>query len=295
MNHTIQFILGLDGGGTKTVARLVDLQTSMQWQVNAGATSLSNDYSLALASITDACGQLFEQAGCCAEQVSAVFGVAGAGDKSLVARLERDLVFKFAKLNVVSDAKTSLYGANAGHPVAVVALGTGSVGMRMDHNRNEKMIGGWGFCIGDEGGGAKLGYLAVQKLLLEMDLNGVAKSTLSLFVASQIGYSRHSILQWLAMAKPADFAALAPHIFTLKEECVVALEVLTAHATMIEKLIKRTCGSSDLPLVLMGGLAEPSQRLLSATYRNLIVPSKGNSLDGACLLAKQLCSPASIN
>ena len=129
MNHTIQFILGLDGGGTKTVARLVDLQTSMQWQVNAGATSLSNDYSLALASITDACGQLFEQAGCCAEQVSAVFGVAGAGDKSLVARLERDLVFKFAKLNVVSDAKTSLYGANAGHPVAVVALGTGSVGM----------------------------------------------------------------------------------------------------------------------------------------------------------------------
>ena len=48
---SIQYILGLDGGGTKTVARLVNLRTSMQWQVNAGATSLSNDYSLALSSI----------------------------------------------------------------------------------------------------------------------------------------------------------------------------------------------------------------------------------------------------
>ena len=98
MNHTIQFILGLDGGGTKTVARLVDLQTSMQWQVNAGATSLSNDYSLALASITDACRQLLEQAGCSAEQVSAVFGVAGAGDKSLVAKLERDLALQICQI-----------------------------------------------------------------------------------------------------------------------------------------------------------------------------------------------------
>lgn len=292
---SIQYILGLDGGGTKTVARLVNLRTSMQWQVNAGATSLSNDYSLALSSITDACEQLLAEAGCNAEQVSAVFGVAGAGDKSLVVKLLRDLPFNFAQLKVVSDAKTSLYGANAGQPVAVVALGTGSVGMRMDENRTEKMIGGWGFCIGDEGGGAKLGYLAVQKLLLEMDLNGVAKSTLSLYVASQIGYSRHSILQWLALAKPADFAKLAPHIFSLKDDCVVALEVLTAHVTMIEKLIKRTCGTSNLPLVLLGGLAEPSQALLSETYRNLIMPSKGNSLDGACLLAKQLCSPAITN
>ncbi|GAC33011.1 BadF/BadG/BcrA/BcrD ATPase family protein [Paraglaciecola polaris] len=295
MNNTSEFILGLDGGGTKTLARLINLTTEMQWQVSAGASSLSNDYSQALASVTDACRQLFAQASCQPEQVSTVFGLAGAGDKQLIAKLERDLPFDFADLQIVSDAKTSLYGANAGQPVAVVALGTGSVGMRMDHNGAEKMIGGWGFCIGDEGGGAKLGYLAVQKLLLEMDTNGVAKSVLSLYVASQIGYSRQSILQWLAMAKPADYAKLAPHIFTLRDSCVLALEVLTAHANMIEKLIKRTCGSSELPLVLMGGLAEPSHVLLSTTYRNLIMPSKGNSLDGACLLAKQLCSPAATN
>ncbi|WP_339767940.1 BadF/BadG/BcrA/BcrD ATPase family protein [uncultured Paraglaciecola sp.] len=295
MNNTVEYILGLDGGGTKTVARLVNLSSSMQWQVSVGPSSLSNDYSLALASITNACEQLLDQAGCKTQHVSAVFGLAGAGDRQLVAKLEQDLPFDFAYLEVVSDAKTSLYGANAGQPVAVVALGTGSVGMRMDLDGTEKMIGGWGFCIGDEGGGAKLGYLAVQKLLLEMDINGVAKSTLSLYVASQIGYSRQSILQWLAMAKPADYAKLAPHIFTLKDDCIVALEVLTAHANMIEKLIKRTCGASNLPLVLMGGLAEPSNELLSTTYRNLIMPTKGNSLDGACLLAKQLFSPSATN
>jgi glucosamine kinase len=282
---TIEFILGLDGGGTKTLARLIRLKDNRQWQSTQGATSLTNDYNLALKSVTDACEDLFALAGCQAQQVSAVFGVAGAGDGQVVGRFESDLGISFARLDIVSDAKISLYGANKGRPVAVVALGTGSVGMSMLADGSQRHIGGWGFCIGDEGGGAKLGYGAVQKLLFELDWYGCGKSRLGQLLAARVGACRGSALQWLAQAKPGDYAALAPEVFTLKDTCEVAREVLQAHVHQVEQLIDRTRADSALPLVLLGGLAGATKSLLSTQTKNMIIPAKGDALDGACLLA----------
>lgn len=289
MKTTIEYILGLDGGGTKTLARLIRLKDNRQWQSIQGATSLTNDYNVALKSVTQACEQLLALAGCQAQQVSAVFGVAGAGDSQVVDRFKMQLSIPFALLHIVSDAKISLYGANQGRPVAVVALGTGSVGMRMLADGSQCHIGGWGFCIGDEGGGAKLGYMAVQKLLLELDWYGCGKSRLGQLLAGQVGASRESALQWLARAKPGDYAALAPEVFALKDACDVAREVLQEHVFKVEQLIDRTRADSALPLVLLGGLAGETKNLLNTNTKNMIIPAKGDALDGACLLARQYC------
>lgn len=287
MNTQVKFILGLDGGGTKTLARLISLKDHQQWQTTQGATSLTNDFNVALNSVTAACQELFALGGCQAQQVAAVFGVAGSGDSRLVSRFVQQLSLSFAHVDVVSDGKTSLYGANQGRPVAVVALGTGSVGMRMEKDGRLQQIGGWGFCIGDEGGGAKLGALAVQKLLLELDLHGGAQSQLGLELAKRVGQCRESALQWLAQARPGDFAQLAPQVFTLRGKCKVAMEVLETHGAMVEQLIHKTRGDSGLPIVILGGLAQPSKALLGRHTRALIIPAKGDALDGACLLARQ--------
>ncbi|MFT6950176.1 MAG: glucosamine kinase [Paraglaciecola sp.] len=289
MKKNTKFIMGLDGGGTKTLARLIRLKDNRQWQSIQGATSLTNDYHLALKSVTDACEDLFALAECQPDQVSAVFGVAGAGDSQVVGRFESDLGIPFAHLDIVSDAKISLYGANQGRPVAVVALGTGSVGMSMLADGSQRHIGGWGFCIGDEGGGAKLGYGAVQKLLLELDWYGCGESPLGQRLASRVGACRESALQWLAQAKPGDYGALAPDVFSLKDTCEVAREVLQDHAYNVEQLIDRTRADSALPLVLLGGLAGATKSLLSTPTKNIIITAKGDALDGACLLAGQYC------
>jgi glucosamine kinase len=290
VKKTIGFVLGLDGGGTKTLARLIRLKDNKQWQSTQGATSLTNDYHLALKSVADACEDLFAKAGCQAKQVSAVFGVAGAENSQVVSLFETDLSIPFGHLEIVSDAKISLYGANQGRPVAVVALGTGSVGMRMLADGSQRHIGGWGFCIGDEGGGAKLGYGAVQKLLLELDWYGCGKSRLGQLLAGRVGATRGSASQWLAQAKPFDYAALAPEVFTLIDTCEVARAVLRAHAYHVEQLIDRTCADSALPLVLLGGLAGATKSLLRTHTKNMIISAKGDALDGACLLARQYCS-----
>ena len=48
MINKSEFILGVDGGGTKTIARLENLHTGEQWLATGGSASLTNDFDLAL-------------------------------------------------------------------------------------------------------------------------------------------------------------------------------------------------------------------------------------------------------
>ena len=48
MINKSEFILGVDGGGTKTIARLENLHTGQQWLATGGSASLTNDFDLAL-------------------------------------------------------------------------------------------------------------------------------------------------------------------------------------------------------------------------------------------------------
>lgn len=293
--NKVNYILGVDGGGTKTLARLINLTTQERWQAAAGPSSLTNDFTGALNVLNALTDDLIEQAGCQSFEVVAVFGLAGTCDSDAVAKLQQTFAHRFTVLDICSDANTSAYGANNGGEVAVVALGTGSVGMRLQLNEQGKltqhMVGGWGFLIGDEGGGAKLGYHSVQALVAEFQHFGCAHSQLAKAVAAFINIkeshviSRQVIASWLASAKPVDFSQLAPLVTQYQNSCSVAKKIMTNHVASVEFLIRDTLADTALPVILLGGLAQPTQTLLSATTKHLLVSAKGNALDGACLLA----------
>jgi len=294
-----KFILGIDGGGTKTIARLVNLTTQEQWQASAGSSSLSNDFSGAINVLDKLIKEVTTLSQCQLKSITAVFGLAGAGSLKLVASLQQVFASRFAQLEICSDAKTSAYGANNGDEVAVVALGTGSVGMRLQYNESGELthhlVGGWGFLIGDEGGGAKLGYHGVQTMIAEFQQYGKVRSQLAQTIASSIStagdpLTRHDIASWLAGAKPADFAQLSPLVFQFQQSCSVAKKLLSAHAIQVQRLIDDTRAQEDLPVVLLGGLVEPTLPLLPVSIQSLLIKPKGNALDGACLLAENLFS-----
>ncbi|CAD5285038.1 ATPase, BadF/BadG/BcrA/BcrD type [Alteromonas sp. 38] len=287
MSNTAKYLLGLDGGGTKTIARLIQVDSGQEWSAKCGATSLTNNFALAVENIAKICNTLFAQAHCAPENVYAVLGLAGACNEKVKNTLEATLPLHFCHVEVVTDAKTSLYGANMGKPIAVVALGTGSVGMRLLDDNTEVLVGGWGFVHGDEGGGAQLGLMAVKQLMHEIDANNQHHCPLGQYLSKQLGQDRQSLQQWLAKSTPTDFATLTEAIFALKTHCEVANNVLARHAENVEKLISMTVSDTNLPLVLMGGLAKPTIGLLSKTVVGSMVDAKGDSLDGACLLALQ--------
>jgi len=291
----VDYILGVDGGGSKTLARLVKVTTQEQWQAMSGPSSLTNDFSGAVKVLNTLIDNLIAQSGCQLQEVFAVFGLAGAGNSDAVAKLQQTFIHRFSFLEIYCDAYTSAYGANNGSEVAVVALGTGSVGMRLQLNEagelTQHLVGGWGFLIGDEGGGAKLGYHGIQALITEFERFGYARSQLTQAIAAFININgstditRQDIAAWLARAKPLDFSELSPLVTQYQSSCPVVKKIIANHIASVEALIAATLADSTLPVVLLGGLAPFTEKLLSASTRSLLNNAKGDALDGACLLA----------
>lgn len=278
------YLLAIDGGGSKTLARLKHVATGQQWQAAAGPAQLTNNLELALSNVQQLSLLLCQQAGISPQQVVACIGLAGAGNPQLHKVFCQQLQLDFAAWQLTTDARTSLYGANNGQPVVMVALGTGSVAMRLLADGTEQQTGGWGFNIGDEGGGAWLGKLAVRQLLWQLDGDLGLTSPLTQALATQCGGSADTVLPWLKHATATDFAALAPLVFA-HNQCPLAQRILQQQAAAITELIHCCRGQRQLAVVLLGGLAASSQSLLSTDLQNMLQPAAGSALDGGIILA----------
>jgi len=287
MKKSADFILGIDGGATKTIAQLVHIESNEIWRELSGPSSLSNDFQGAVETLEAICVALCLKANCNLDNIVAVFGLAGAGNETLAGNIAQIFTDRLYGLEVCTDAKTSVYGANNGLPVAVVALGTGSVGMRLEPLGKNTLTGGWGFLLGDEGGGAKLGLHAIQATLAEIQDLGHCQSPLAVCIVDKVGLTRTAILTWIAQAKPIDFARHAPLVFEHYHGCQMAKSVLQGHLKSVEELITNTRAKTNLPVALLGSLAGPTYELLSDTTQQIIIKAGGNALDGACLLARE--------
>ncbi|KKO45017.1 ATPase [Arsukibacterium ikkense] len=289
------YLLAIDGGGSKTLARLKQPGSNQLWQAAGGPAQLSNNLEQALCNVRQLSLQLCQQAGISPSQVVACIGLAGAGNPQLHREFSQQLALNFAAWQLTTDARTSLYGANSGQPVVMVALGTGSVAMRLLDDGSEQQTGGWGFNIGDEGGGAWLGKLAVRQLLWQLDSDSGLNSPLTLALAQHCGDNANRVLPWLKQATVADFAALAPLVFQ-HHACPLAQQLLQQQADAIAELIHCCRGQRPLPVVLLGGLASSCQSLLSADISSLLQQAKGDALDGALILAaRQLAQLNPVN
>lgn len=293
----LQFTIGIDGGGTKTLGRITDHFSNKTFELKSGPSSLSNDYEGAKEVIAHLLSDLLAHFDAQAKSAAVVIGVAGGGVEKQAKQLHKDLPFVFAHLDIYNDAKTSLVGANNGKPVAMVALGTGSVGARLNAKGVESYTGGWGFPVGDGGSGAKLGFRAVQTLLEEIDWYGSAKSIIGTKIQTAITDSEREtcvetnnqqIANWLAKSIAKDFAELTQYVLESRETCPLAADLLNEHVQECEKLILQTRADTQLDVVLMGGLAPITLAKLSNKVSGFCKLAEGSSLDGACLLAAQL-------
>ncbi len=283
------FLLGIDGGGSKTLALLCDAQGAELATASSGPAHLTNDLPGACATVIQLISSILQTAQLTPSQVVLVVGIAGAGDEQLKLHLRSALrPEQFARCYVTTDAKTSLYGANCGAPVVAIALGTGSVAMRLDQSQQEQQVGGWGFSIGDEGGGAAMGKAAVRAALWELDCHPDSYSKLAQYIFSVIGQNKTAMLTWLRQANANQYAALAPTVIELAASCPAALGVLRKHAADVELLIKATRADTDLPVVVLGGLAAATVPYLSGQVRGCCQSAKADSVRGAIFIARQL-------
>jgi N-acetylglucosamine kinase-like BadF-type ATPase len=181
MAVNINYIIGIDGGGTKTECVLSDSK------FNIIDTSFGEASNFLVFGIDKVNKRLYELINRCLkknklkfENLSAIIiGTAGAGRIKDAENLRSSFIkfLKSKKINfknfyVFSDARIALEGAFSGKPGSILIAGTGSIMFGKDKVGKIHRVGGFGRLIGDEGSGYSLGRKGLNAVSKELDGRG---------------------------------------------------------------------------------------------------------------------------
>jgi glucosamine kinase len=277
--------LGVDGGGTGCRAAVADGDGRVLGRGAAASANIWTDFDGACTSILAAAdAALAEAGGAERATVHAVLGLAGANVPGPAAELAARL--PFARVRVESDAVIALKGALGDGDGITAALGTGSV-FGVQRAGNVRMIGGWGFLLGDQGSGARMGRTLLEAALLAQD--GLAEVTPLLAAVLEEWGGPAGIVAFGQRARPADFAGYAPRILAAEAAGDrAAAAIVDAAETDVARAIDRLMADGRVPVCFLGGLGQAFAGRLAVRLAGLIRPPQGTALDGALLLARRL-------
>jgi len=284
----IEFLIGVDGGGSGTRVRLARIDGVALAEGTAGPSGLLHGIKSAWSAVEEAAAQAFTNAGLPQpprENVAIGLGLAGVHNKQWAANFVAANP-GYAAVALATDAFTTVLGAHEGQPGAIIALGTGSVGeiLHADGTRHE--VGGWGFPAGDEAGGAWIGMKAINHIQHVID--GRAKpSEFASAVIEACGGDRDRIQVWLANATQTNYAQLARIVLQHGDSNDVAREILIEAGKQVALIGDALDPARKLPIALCGGLGEPLRAYLPSELLQRIVPPKGDSAAGGLRLIQQ--------
>jgi len=245
-------ILGIDGGGSKTLVALADRSGEVLRMVRGkGVNPMDNPAWRA--NLQGSLESFVGEAG--------LLGVAAAlpvfGEVASLSRAQEDTVsavFGVVPQQVLNDVDAAHLGAFAGGPGILILSGTGSMAWARDAEGRSFRVGGWGDQIGDEGSAYWIGLRILN--LISQSMDGRAAPTAAVdAVFGQLGIDRgdpmNALEGWIAHLPHArsGIAGLAPLAGRLAAEgdtggqqiIDAAADELARHVTAIARL-------SGLPL-----------------------------------------------
>lgn len=188
--------LGLDGGGSKTTAVLCDLpeqtvKSAIRGPGSASIIGVNGIKELVLDILKE-----LSPGDSISEIQGATLSFAGVGregDKKKV--FESISEIGLNRINIISDAEMLHYAAFGKNDGILIESGTGAVCL-YGKKDNLKQLGGWGYLLGDEGGGYDMGREAVKSALNDEN-QARNRSTLT-----------DALLKFYELSKPEDFISV---------------------------------------------------------------------------------------
>lgn len=278
--------IGFDGGGTQTRAILVSAADGPLAESRAGPGNSRLGHKAAMDCLIKLAETCLQQAG---SRASARLGdlSAAAGLAGLTFATERramaDMPHPFGALTLTSDAHIAHIAAfNGGHG-GLVILGTGSVGLVGDRN-TQNYIGGWGFDVSDDGGGARIGRRAVRAAVLAAD--GIIPGSPLTDTLLADWRDLPDLAAWAKRATPADYGRLAPAVILAAQNGdPVALTIVQEQASLADALIHAVHRAGAERVALMGGMVAPLRPFLDKAHGKFTFTPQVSALTGALILA----------
>ncbi|MDP4527527.1 BadF/BadG/BcrA/BcrD ATPase family protein [Alkalimonas delamerensis] len=282
--------LGIDGGGTKCRAILVDQQMTVLGEGIAGPGNPLRGMEIATASIMDATRQALLCAGLPERSMADLTvgaGLAGVNVPQYHA-LFRDWEHPFAAFHLTSDLHIACMGAHHGQDGAVIIIGTGSCGLAQSGQQMLE-IGGHGFPYGDSGSGAWFGLQLVHHVLLSLDGLSVPTSLSQALLKASHCHDQLALVQHFMHASPTLYAQYAPLVFDCAEQGdACAQRIVQQGAAHINGIAHRLLSIQPPKLALIGGLAYKLEPYLDAAVRKCLVTADASPEWGAIWYAQKL-------
>jgi N-acetylglucosamine kinase-like BadF-type ATPase len=274
-------VLGIDAGGSKTVALLAEASGRVVARAEGGGANLRTHGELEVEKVLYG---LLERLPAQARRAGAVaIGIAGADrpeDSQVLRAILARLGFR-DNVVVTNDARIAFVaGSSSGVGLALVC-GTGSIAWGRNAAGEVARAGGWGWHLGDEGSGFWIGVRAVREALRAADGRGPATRLQDSLIAhfeivkpEQIlravydgEFPRHRVS---AFAVRVEEAALAGDEAARSILAAASNELVLAAASVRERL---RFGAEAYDVVLSGGTFRAVPTLEDAVADRLAIPS----------------------
>lgn len=277
-----EYILGVDGGGTKTEALITDLDGHI---LGIGKSNASNYQILGLersiASIMEAIYDANENAGTNIQKFKvACLGLAGAGrhdDRLILLNAIKGLGI-FEKVIIKHDAEIALAGATILQPGVIVIAGTGAIAFGINPSGEEKRSNGWGNILGDEGSAYYIGRSALNASCKAYDGRGSSTTLLNSIIEFWKLEDFNSIVKRVYNAPNSiqDIASIAPLVSKAAEAGdKVAIEILKDSAkelalSAISVIKGLKMENEEFPVAVSGSVFNAGDIILSPFKKNII-------------------------
>ena len=271
-------VLGIDAGGTKTVALLADGDGRILADGRAGGANLQTEGELEVEKVLH---HVIDEAtrGRHITPAAVCLGMAGV-DREADGRTIRDIMQRLGYRSntlIVNDALIALVAGAGPRPGLVVISGTGSIAFGVSHRGLAARAGGWGPTLGDEGSGYWIGRRALEAVTREADGRG-PRTDLTRLVLAHFQLPGPQALVSEIYHQPQGrraIAALAPLVDGARAEGdVVATEIMTAAADELASAAQSVISRLEMrgeqfPILLAGGLLRRSDWLAAAVARRM--------------------------
>ncbi|MCP3961600.1 MAG: hypothetical protein GY719_27485 [bacterium] len=274
----MRYVVGIDAGGTKTVALLADESGEVCAEARGEGANLQVQGELGVEKVLWKVIEDLE----IPRRVDAVcLGIAGVdrpGERRVIRSVLRRLGLR-REVRIENDAFIALVaGAERPYGIVVVA-GTGSVALGVDADGSTARSGGWGYLLGDEGSAYWLGHAAVRRAIRAADGRGSATSLVDRISERLDLEVPAGLVAWFYdqehfRHRVAELAALVEEAAEAGDGAAnVLLDQAARHLALAARAVAGKLDFSEpFPLVLAGGAFRACPGLYSRIEAGLDMP-----------------------
>lgn len=276
--YNAPFVIGMDGGGTKTKACAADLDGHVFDTVIGASMNINSQGREGVLQNMAAIYQTLQQHGARWENLKALcLGAAGVSNPLTRETLTESALTAGILVTpiIFGDHQAALYGAHGKGKGMILIAGTGSICYGVDGEGREARTGGWGHLIDDEGSGYALGR-DILSAVVQAEDGRIPPTCMWEAVKEQLQiHTIQELIQFIYSPSTGkkEIAALAPIIMKGLEAGEEAADaILEKAADKLSKLVvpvAKKLHMEDGELAFCGSIITKNEALISKLTRKV--------------------------